>query len=106
MGCCTDPISRNRGHAMSPRLRMVSWVAVAFVLTVPCAPARADAESAVLQTVKMPKELDWIMIPVTVGGTVYHFMFDTGCSHTVFDNALRPHLGDPLGVVHTKTPDG
>lgn len=44
-----------------------------------------------------------VMVPVTLGGKTYTFMLDTGATHTVVDESLRPLLGERIKQVEAET---
>jgi len=51
------------------------------------------AEHKILAQFKIPKTGDPILLPVKFIGKDYLFLFDAGCSHTVYDTSLRNELG-------------
>ena len=81
---------------------LVVWTQLAW-LTNAKAPTRSFAESFHFE----PSDL-WspICIPVRVKTRDYLFVVDTGCTYSIFDLALRPYLGLPLGGVPGTAPTG
>ena len=51
------------------------------------------AEHKILAEFKIPKTGDPILLPVKFIGKEYLFLFDAGCSHTMYDTSLRHELG-------------
>jgi hypothetical protein len=47
-----------------------------------------------------------VMVPVTIEGKTYSFIVDTGATHTLYDVALAPLLGAPVGRSSATTVDG
>ena len=69
-----------------------------IILTYGCADKPKEtstdpAEHKILAEFKIPKTGDPILLPVKFIGKEYLFLFDTGCSHTVYDTSLRHELG-------------
>jgi hypothetical protein len=70
-----------------------------IILTYGCADqpegtSDVPADHKVLAEFKIPKTGDPILLPVKFIGKEYLFLFDAGCSHTVYDASLRHELGD------------
>jgi hypothetical protein len=55
------------------------------------------AEIVLFET-KLQQPLDAILLPVTIKGETYRFLFDTGATLTVFDKSLEYLLGEPLNI--------
>jgi predicted aspartyl protease len=55
------------------------------------------AEIVLFET-KLQPPLDAILLPVTIKGKTYRFLFDTGATLTVFDKSLEYLLGEPLNI--------
>ena len=47
-----------------------------------------------------------IILPVTIEGKDYPFVFDTGSSHVLYDTTLKPYLGKALSVEKAATAGG
>jgi len=64
------------------------------------------AEIVLFET-KLQQPLDAILLPVTIKGETYRFLFDTGATLTVFDKSLEYLLGEPLNIkTETETSTG
>ena len=64
-------------------------------------------EETVLFETKLNLSIEAILLPVTVKGVSYTFLFDTGSTLTVFDKSIEHLLGEPLDINHkATTPSG
>jgi predicted aspartyl protease len=68
------------------------------------APRVICAESVLFEA-KLEETMDAVLLPVTIEGKSYSFLFDTGSTFTVFDKSLEHLLGKPLQIRQkTETP--
>ena len=68
------------------------------------APRVICAESVLFEA-KLEETMDAVLLPVTIEGKSYSFLFDTGSTFTVFDKSLEHLLGKPLQIrQNTETP--
>jgi predicted aspartyl protease len=68
------------------------------------APRVICAESVLFEA-NLEETMDAVLLPVTIEGKSYSFLFDTGSTFTVFDKSLEHLLGKPLQIrLKTETP--
>ena len=68
------------------------------------APRVICAESVLFEA-KLEETMEAVLLPVTIEGKSYSFLFDTGSTFTVFDKSLEHLLGKPLQIrLKTETP--
>jgi hypothetical protein len=60
----------------------------------------------VLEEFKCSGEVGPLVVPLTIKGKSYPFLVDTGCTGSVFDEALSPVLGEAVRSVSANTPTG
>jgi len=61
------------------------------------APRVICAEIALFEA-KLEETMDAVLLPVTIEGKSYSFLFDTGTTFTIFDKSLEHLLGAPLQI--------
>ena len=59
-----------------------------------------------LEGFAISREVEPIVIPVTIAGKSYPFLVDTGSTYTVFDTSLAPLLGEEIERRSVLTPAG
>jgi hypothetical protein len=62
-----------------------------------------------LQPVRFPistEDGDPLIVPVTIQGKQYPFVVDTGARYTIYDQSLRPLMGEHLATGQASTPIG
>lgn len=67
---------------------------------------RTDRSMQILEQFDIHNDGDALLIPVTLDGKVYPFIFDTGVPYIVYDKTLRSHLGPAVNVVNVVTQNG
>lgn len=81
--------------------------AAALILVVPALlRAQTGPDAAVLERIRIPKDVDAILVPVTFKESTYSFLLDTGATNSVFDASLRPELGQTIGLGEATTATG
>ncbi len=60
--------------------------------------SRGRCAEIVLFEGKLGKAFDAVLLPVTIEGKSYSFLFDTGSTFTMFDKSLEPLLGNPIQI--------
>ena len=85
---------------------MSSLVAVVGLTLVLAAPAVATMPADELETFSIGRNVEPIIIPVTIGDHSYPFLVDTGSTSSVFDVSLSPLLGDQIEHRIISTPVG
>jgi hypothetical protein len=96
--------SRRARRVLMSMLARLSCLAVLLAF-LPLVPAAAPPRGDVLEEFTFDKE-GWVTLPVTIKGKSYPFIVDTGSSLSVFDEELRPLLGNSRGSVRAQTPGG
>ena len=75
-------------------LTFSSFMATAVIAGDACVPAGSNR---IRESFRIDPTLGAIILPVQLDGKKFQFLLDTGCGATVFDTALRRHLGNPTG---------
>lgn len=72
---------------------------LAVIVVASAAAGRSDgiAKDGVRASFPIDPADEALIVPVAIQGKSYRFILDTGCTMHVFDRALRPCLGDPIG---------
>ena len=68
------------------------FIMLAAVGELPRAVDADDHDDNVIESFEVGVNGDNLLLPVTIGGHVYQFLLDTGCSRTVFDTSLKNEL--------------
>ena len=66
----------------------------------------AGPDTAVRESFRFDPKEQLLIVPVRVGTKDYPFVVDTGCTGSIFDLSLRPHLGGPVGSERMRTTNG
>lgn len=83
------------------------FVAIFFgVATLSVTTLATEQDAGVQAKFDIGREGRLIILPVTVAGREYPFVFDTGTSRTVYDSSLASHLGRPRASTGIKEGGG
>ena len=73
--------------------------------TTPLRAVESRYQSGIRESFKFDPDDGPILVPVRVAGRDYPFILDTGCTASVFDTSLKPHLGKRVGSAKMETPN-
>jgi hypothetical protein len=85
---------------------LTGWVVLAiFGLPASWAAAPPGISVDVLERFAVDRDGGFLIVPVTIKGKSYPFMVDTGCTQTVYDDALEHLVGGMAGSAWVATPE-
>ena len=85
---------------------LVPVLGLTIILAVPVVNAVAKTPDDALESFSIGRNVEPIVIPVTIGDKSYPFLVDTGSAFSVFDISLSPFLGDEIEHRIISTPAG
>ena len=85
-------------------LASISCLAILLGLTALSAVGKPPEDE--LEGFAISREVEPVVIPVTIAGKSYPFFVDSGAASTVFDTSLAPLLGEEIGRRSVQTPAG